>query len=168
MLFYFIICLSLFYYGFNKIIKIPIYVQTRNLLISTNKYQDTNSLKLYYDVLIAIYKIYYQVCLQTIFSSVKKNSEFYEISYYYGTTKYTVPIKIGKNKIYPIKIDFYTKIGNLEHNINTSILPYAGPNYNFHGISITPNYFSLTNLIVTLDDKFYKNFREKDIINIFI
>ena len=166
MLLYFIIFLSCSYYTLTKIIKTSTYIQTRNLLINTKKYD--NSYQLYLDICSLILQIKLQTLFQSLFSSVKKTDEIHEISYYYGSSKYIIPIEVGKPKLYPIKVHFYTKIGNLEHNVNNSLSPYAGPHYNFHNLAISPKYFSLTNLIVKIDDEIYKIFKEKDIITISI
>ncbi len=166
MFFHFCLIITIIGLTFILLIKSQYYIQTRKLLLGIKKYSSNNDYDIYIDTIKMMFDILKQTMIQSLFRALKKNEDgTHELMYYHGGIKYVVPIMIGKVKFRPpVQIDFYTKIGEIEHQINSFIVPYAGPNYNFHHLPITPHYLGINNLIIKVDDEVHIVYKEKEII----
>ena len=83
----------------------------------------------------------------------------YDIQYQIHLKQYK--IRVHHKKGPSVYEHFYDQDGN---NITYDILPYLGPNQDFHGISYTPNDFGFLNMTIEYQDGNKKLFEKHEII----
>lgn len=124
----------------------------------------------HHDSIIDIYSISFKMVLkamklalaQYLNDSVKKlDKNTYELQYIINGKLYKMIIipKKGPSPIIQIRDDNDT-------DVTEEILPYYGPNYNWHSISIIPQLFKCKSLTFELADGDTKTFSELDYIEI--
>lgn len=96
-----------------------------------------------------IVKIYFIQNVCTNSKMIKKN--LYEIEYtiHLKTYKIQIPCKRGPSK--------YRHFFSHEQNITPAIMPYVGPNDDFHNILYTPNDFGYDSISIEYSDGTIKN-----------
>ena len=111
-----------------------------------------------YMILKALWINILQYCNNTV---VKLDKNTYEISYVINGKLYKILIKSkkGPRKVLLVSDETQTDISDL-------VVPYLGPEENFHGLEITPKFFKKKEIIFELSNGLEKIFKEDDKINI--
>lgn len=76
---------------------------------------------------------------------ISKNS--YDVVYYLNNKLYKMRVKLKRG---PAPVLMITTEENID--ITNNVLEYAGPEYNFHGVPITPSFFGANRLIMEMAD----------------
>lgn len=129
----------------------------------------TNLVRSTHDSQISIYTISVKMILQALYlsfiqyinNSVRKlDKNIYEVSYIIGGRNYKM-ITIPKKGPLP-----FLHIRDENNNdVTEFIIPYYGPNYDWHSISVIPQFFKYKRLIFDMEDGSQKIFEELDYIN---
>ena len=120
--------------------------------------------------LVSIYGISMKMILQALYlafiqylnNSVKKiDKNTYLVEYIVGGKVYKMLVlpKKGPSPIIQIRNED-------DKDITDDILPYCGPNYDWHHVGIIPQFFNCEKMTFELDDGTQKIFNELDYINI--
>jgi hypothetical protein len=106
----------------------------------------------------AIMVLKMHVCQSMIdIQCVQIHKHVYDIQYQIHLKQYKIRVQHKKGP--SIYQHFFDQDGN---NITYDILPYLGPNQDFHGISYTPNDFGHTKIIVEYQDGEKRSFEKDD------
>ena len=128
-----------------------------NLVGSTHE----SSLSIYAISIKMIIHALYLSFIQYLNNSVSKlDKNIYEVSYIIGGKKYkmiTIPKK-GPTPFIQIRDEH-------DNDITEFILPYYGPNHDWHSVSVIPQFFKRKRLIFEMEDGSQKIFEELDYIN---
>lgn len=154
----------LYYFDSYSIIKnttIPYYKKYKKLN-NMVRLQHSGNLKVLKMCFILFLKVLYiSICQFLNKSIVVLDKNTYEISYVLNGKLYKMIVKpsLGPSKILLISD---------EHNndITTEILPYLGPQYNFHGNDYSPNFFKENIMKFELSSGEQKTFIDNDIIKL--
>lgn len=99
------------------------------------------------------------------YTQIDQHSKFSELEYYHNDNKYI--IRFPKQR-YINKIDHIIGINKngLNNDITDELKLYAGPYFNFHGISTTPEYLDYEQINIIYLDGCKKTFIKDDIIKL--
>jgi hypothetical protein len=109
-----------------------------------------------------IFQALYLAFTQYLTNSVKKlDKNVYLVEYIIGGKVYKMIVmpKRGPNPVVQIRDEN-------EDDITDNIIPYFGPNYNWHMVNIIPQFFKCKKMTFELDDGTQKIFDELEYINI--
>jgi len=127
-----------------------------NDLVRTNEKHQNNTCVVIYISCKMIAQAMYLSLVQYMNNSVKKlDKNVYEVSYQIKGKSYKMIVTPDKG---PAKI---LQISNdSEIDVTNRVLPYLGPNYNWHGTKLTPKFFGYTSLTFELYDGGEKTFTD--------
>lgn len=118
-----------------------------------------NTLTLYYQTMRIIFIKCLQSLLQSLFGIKKKNEgdkNTYILSYYHNFNKYLIPIKVHRGyskiseyKFYACESDYNMNSDNVD--ITEEMSKFLGPNYDFHGLKLTPCDLGYKNIRIDKD-----------------
>jgi len=129
-----------------------------SLVSTTHKSQ----ISIYYVSIQMIFKALYLSFIQYLNNSVKRiDKNTYEVEYVINEKLYKMIVIPKKGPISFIEIRDENDIDMTEF-----ILPYYGPNYDWHSIGIIPQFFKCKKLTFEMDDGTQKIFDELDYIQI--
>ena len=124
-------------------------------LVST---QHKNTLKIFWVCLVMIFKTLYLQLLQQLNSTVRRiDKNTFEVSYVLNGVMHKILIK-PKRGPKPI-IDC---VDENDNDLTLEILPYVGPEHNFHGSKLSPRFFGRQKLIMNLSNGEEREFNEHD------
>jgi hypothetical protein len=173
MLTYISLAIVTFISGFSVYLEVPSIIKNQvteryrrwkslNTLIRTNKRNNNNNCVVIYISCKMIVQAMYLSLVQYMNNSVKKvDKNVYEVSYQIKGKTYkiiVIPDK-GPNKILQISNDSQIDVTN-------HVLPYLGPNYNWHGTKLAPKFFGYKSLTFELYDGSEKTFTDDCYVNI--
>ena len=156
---FFIILTYFIFYNFEYFCERYRKFQTLKSLVSLN---EKNSLIIYYKTVSVIFKSYYLSFLQYINNSVKPlGNNTYEISYTLNNKIYKFIVKQKKGP-HPV-----SKITGLDNqDITNEIIPFIGPNHDWHNYNYSPLILNHNNLKIHLSNGNEKNFLNNEILKL--
>lgn len=129
-----------------------------------------NLVSSHHENLISVYGISIKMIIQALYLALiqylnnyvkKLDKNTYLVEYIIGGKIYKMIVlpKRGPNTILQIR-------DHTEKDITDEILPYFGPNYDWHNVSVIPQFFNCEKMTFELDDGTQKIFNELDYIDI--
>lgn len=109
-----------------------------------------------------IFGILYVTILQKLNKSIVKiDKNKYEITYVINGKLYKMLVSPTRGPALVLQVS-----NELQNDITDEIIPFLGPNYNFHGQDFSPNYLNHQLLTFELFNGEEKTFEKKEIIKL--
>jgi len=132
----------------NKSVKFSTVYRKWNRLKMLTKSTEQDTLMIYYISLKLIAKYIYICIYQYLNSTVKIiNNDIYEVTYVILDQEYKMIVKPRRGPKPILQI-----IADDKDDVTDQIIPYVGPNYNWHGTSIKPRFFKYEKLTFEYSD----------------
>lgn len=156
--FYYLLFTLLFFTITGYLFSLDTHLIIKNEIVSKyNRWKRLNSLvstsqKNKFTIIIVSLKLIFQAIwlsfLQSINKTVKKiNKNKYELSYIIEGKLYKLIVNVKRGPSPVLQI-----IDHLNNDVSSDILPFLGPNYNWHNIQFTPDFFGYKSLTFEISD----------------
>ena len=138
------------------------YYKWRNLTNFISNTKDTNHLQTNLITIKILLQAVYIAFIQYMNKSVVKlNHKTYEVSYSINGKLYKMIVSPKRGPEYILQVS-----NEKQNDITSIVIPYLGPNYDWHNKSFTPNFFNCKLLNFELNDGSEKTFYENQIIDL--